>query len=451
MSKRFVILGGGESGVGAALLAKKKGYDVFLSDESSLKDGYRNELLNAGIDFEEGKHSVEKILNADEVMKSPGIPEKAAMVKKIRSAGIAVVSEIEFAFRFKGDSKIIAITGSNGKTTTTALTFHLCSTAGLDAAMVGNIGASFARQVAVHPKDLYVVEVSSFQLDDIKHFKPDVAILTNITEDHLDRYDYQFENYIRSKFRIVMNQQQDDFFIFCADDEITMKYLNKENFFGFNIQSKQLPISMKRELPNGAFIKDGDMYVRTGQEFTRMSVFDFALKGKHNQYNTMAACVAATTLDIRKEKIREAVQTFQNFEHRMEHVATVRGVEFINDSKATNVNSVWYALESMTKPTILILGGVDKGNDYSLIEELVKEKVKAIICLGTDNKKIHEAFGKVAETIVDAGTANEAVHIAFHFATKGDVVLLSPACASSDLFKNYEDRGQQFKKAVKEL
>lgn len=256
MSKRFVILGGGESGVGAALLAKKKGYDVFLSDESSLKDGYRNELLNAGIDFEEGKHSVEKILNADEVMKSPGIPEKAAMVKKIRSAGIAVVSEIEFAFRFKGDSKIIAITGSNGKTTTTALTFHLCSTAGLDAAMVGNIGASFARQVAVHPKDLYVVEVSSFQLDDIKHFKPDVAILTNITEDHLDRYDYQFENYIRSKFRIVMNQQQDDFFIFCADDEITMKYLNKENFFGFNIQSKQLPISMKRELPNGAFIKD---------------------------------------------------------------------------------------------------------------------------------------------------------------------------------------------------
>lgn len=451
MSKRFVILGGGESGVGAALLAKKKGYDVFLSDESSLKDGYRNELLNAGIDFEEGKHSVEKILNADEVMKSPGIPEKAAMVKKIRSAGIAVVSEIEFAFRFKGDSKIIAITGSNGKTTATALTFHLCSTAGLDAAMVGNIGDSFARQVAVHPKDLYVVEVSSFQLDDIKHFKPDVAILTNITEDHLDRYDYQFENYIRSKFRIVMNQQQDDFFIFCADDEITMKYLNKENFFGFNIQSKQLPISMKRELPNGAFIKDGDMYVRTGQEFTRMSVFDFALKGKHNQYNTMAACVAATTLDIRKEKIREAVQTFQNFEHRMEHVATVRGVEFINDSKATNVNSVWYALESMTKPTILILGGVDKGNDYSLIEELVKEKVKAIICLGTDNKKIHEAFGKVAETIVDAGTANEAVHIAFHFATKGDVVLLSPACASFDLFKNYEDRGQQFKKAVKEL
>jgi len=451
MSKRFVILGGGESGIGAALLAKKKGYEVFLSDESSLKDGYRNELQNAGIEFEEGKHSEEKILNASEVMKSPGIPEKATMVKRIRKEGIPIVSEIEFAYRFKGDSRIIAITGSNGKTTTTALTFHLCKTAGLDAAMVGNIGTSFARQLAENPKPLYVVEVSSFQLDDIKHFKPDVAIITNITEDHLDRYDYQFENYIRSKFRIVMNQQPDDTFIYCADDEITIKYLNKENFFGFNIQSKQLPISMKRELPNGAFIKDGDMYVRTGQEFTRMSVFDFALKGKHNQYNTMAACVAATTLDIRKEKIREAVQTFQNFEHRMEHVATIRGVEFINDSKATNVNSVWYALESMTKPTILILGGVDKGNEYSLIEDLIKEKVKSIICLGTDNKKIHEAFGNLVDTIVDTGTANEAVHMAFHFAEKGDVVLLSPACASFDLFKNYEDRGQQFKKAVKEL
>ena len=451
MSKRFVILGGGESGIGAALLAKKKGYEVFLSDESSLKDGYRNELQNAGIEFEEGKHSEEKILNASEVMKSPGIPEKATMVKRIRKEGIPIVSEIEFAYRFKGDSRIIAITGSNGKTTTTALTFHLCKTAGLDAAMVGNIGTSFARQLAENPKPLYVVEVSSFQLDDIKHFKPDVAIITNITEDHLDRYDYQFENYIRSKFRIVMNQQPDDTFIYCADDEITVKYLNKENFFGFNIQSKQLPISMKRELPNGAFIKDKDMYVRTGQEFTRMSVFDFALKGKHNQYNTMAACVAATTLDIRKEKIREAVQTFQNFEHRMEHVATIRGVEFINDSKATNVNSVWYALESMTKPTILILGGVDKGNEYSLIEDLIKEKVKSIICLGTDNKKIHEAFGNLVDTIVDTGTANEAVHMAFHFAEKGDVVLLSPACASFDLFKNYEDRGQQFKKAVKEL
>lgn len=446
MSKRFVILGGGESGVGAALLAKQQGYDVFLSDASSLSNEYRNELQEAGIAFEEGQHTELQILNADEVMKSPGIPEKAAMVKKIREKGIPVISEIELAYRFKGNSKIVAITGSNGKTTTTALTYHICKEAGLDCALVGNIGDSFAKRVAVDPKPLYVVEVSSFQLDDIKTFRPEIAILTNITEDHLDRYDYKFENYIRSKFRITMNQQKDDAFIYCADDEVTMKYLNQ-----FNIQSNQLPISMKRELPNGAFIKDGDMYVRTGQDFTSMSVYDFALKGKHNQYNTMAACVAATTLDIRKEKIRDAVQNFQSLEHRMEHVATVRGVEFINDSKATNVNSTWYALESMTKPTVLILGGVDKGNDYSLIAELVKEKVKAIICLGTDNRKIHEAFGTMVGTIVNTSTAVEAVHAAFHFAEKGDVVLLSPACASFDLFKNYEDRGSQFKKAVKEL
>ncbi len=446
MIKRFVILGGGESGVGSALLAKQQGYDVFLSDGSSLKNEYRNELMNAGIDFEEGKHSPEKILNADEVMKSPGIPEKTEMMKLIREKGIQVISEIELAYRYKGESKIIAITGSNGKTTTTALTYHICHEAGLDCAMVGNIGDSFARRIAEKPSALYIVEVSSFQLDDIITFRPDIAILTNITEDHLDRYDYKFENYIKSKFRITMNQQSTDHFIYCCDDEVTMEYLNK-----FNIQSNQLPISMKKELPNGAFIKDGDMYVRTGQDFTTMSVFDFALKGKHNQYNTMAACVAATTLDIRKEKIRDAVQNFQNLEHRMEHVATVRGVEFINDSKATNVNSTWYALESMTKPTILILGGVDKGNDYSLIQELVDEKVKAIICLGTDNRKIHEAFGNKVSTIVNTSTAAEAVHAAFHFADKGDAVLLSPACASFDLFKNYEDRGNQFKQVVKDL
>jgi UDP-N-acetylmuramoylalanine--D-glutamate ligase len=446
MGKKFVILGGGESGVGAALLAQQKGYDVFLSDGSSLKEEYRNELLEAGIAFEEGQHTEEKILSADEVMKSPGIPEKAAIVKMIRANGIPVISEVELAYRFKGNSKIIAITGSNGKTTTTALTYHICKEADLDAALVGNIGDSFAKQVAVDPRPLYVVEVSSFQLDDIVTFRPDIAILTNITEDHLDRYEYKFENYIRSKFRIAMNQQENDVFIYCADDEVTMKYLTE-----YNIKSNQLPISMKRELPNGAFIKDGDMYVRTGQDFTTMSVFDFALKGKHNQYNTMAACVAATTMDIRKDKIRDAVQNFQSLEHRMEHVATVRGVEFINDSKATNVNSTWYALESMTKPTILILGGVDKGNDYSLIADLMKEKVKAIICLGTDNSKIHEAFDNIVGTIVNTNNALDAVHAAFHFAEKGDVVLLSPACASFDLFKNYEDRGTQFKQAVKEL
>jgi UDP-N-acetylmuramoylalanine--D-glutamate ligase len=442
----MVILGGAESGVGAALLAKQKGYDVFLSDGSSLKEEYRDELRNAAIDFEEGQHTEEFVLAADEVVKSPGIPEKNELVKKIRAKGIEIISEIELGFRYKGNSKIIAITGSNGKTTTTALTHHICKEAGLDCALVGNIGYSFAKQVAEDPKPLYIAEISSFQLDDIKTFRPDVAILTNITEDHLDRYDYNFENYIRSKFRIAMNQQASDHFIYCYDDEVTMKYLNK-----FSIQSNQLPISMKRELPNGAFIKDGDMYIRTGQDFTSMSVFDFALKGKHNQYNTMAACVAATTMDIRKEKIRDAVQNFQSLEHRMEHVATIRGVEFINDSKATNVNSTWYALESMTKPTILILGGVDKGNDYTLIADLMKEKVKAIICLGTDNRKIHEAFGNFISPIVNTGSALEAVHAAFHFAEKGDAVLLSPACASFDLFKNYEDRGNQFKQAVKEL
>lgn len=446
MGKRFVILGGGESGVGAALLAKQQGDDVFLSDGSSLKKEYRNELTEAGIAFEEGQHTEDLILNADEVMKSPGIPEKAPIVKKIRAKEIPVISEVELAYRHKGNSKIIAITGSNGKTTTTALTYHICKEAGLDAALVGNIGDSFAKQVALDPRPLYVVEVSSFQLDDIVTFRPDIAILTNITEDHLDRYEYKFENYIRSKFRITMNQQANDTFIYCADDEVTMNYLNQ-----YNIKSNQLPISMKRELPNGAFIKDGDMYVRTGQDFTSMSVFDFALKGKHNQYNTMAACVAATTMDIRKDKIRDAVQNFQSLEHRMEHVATVRGVEFINDSKATNVNSTWYALESMTKPTVLILGGVDKGNDYSLIADLVKEKVKAIICLGTDNSKIHEAFSSIVGTIVNTNNALDAVQGAFHFAEKGDVVLLSPACASFDLFKNYEDRGTQFKQAVKEL
>lgn len=446
MGKRFVILGGGESGTGAALLAKQKGYDVFVSDESSLKNNYRIVLQNAGIEFEEGKQSEEKILHADEVMKSPGIPEKNEMVKKIRAKGIDIISEIELAYRFKGNSRIIAITGSNGKTTTTSLTYHICKKAGLDCALVGNIGYSFARQVAEDPKALYVAEISSFQLDDIKTFRPDIAILTNITEDHLDRYDYQFKNYIRSKFRIAENQQEDDHFIYCADDEVTMKYLNT-----INIRSKQLPISMKRELPNGAFIKDGDMYIRTGQDFVSMSVYDFVLKGKHNQYNTMAACLAAVTMDIHKEKIRDAMQDFQSLEHRMEHVATIRGVEFINDSKATNVNSVWYALETMTKPTILILGGVDKGNDYSLIADLVKEKVKAIICLGTDNSKIHEAFGNTISPIVNTGSALEAVHAAFHYSSKGDVVLLSPACASFDLFKNYEDRGNQFREAVLEL
>ena len=446
MSKRFVILGAGESGIGAAILASRQGYDVFVSDGGPIKDNYRKDLEEHRIPFEDGGHSEEKILNAAEVMKSPGIPEKNDLVQAIRKKGIPVISEIELAYRFKGSSKIIGITGSNGKTTTTALTYHICKHAGLDCALVGNIGYSFARQVAEQPKEWYVAEISSFQLDDIEAFRPDVAILTNITEDHLDRYDYKFENYINSKFRITLNQTGTDYFIYCEDDPVTMQYIHQ-----YTIHSNPLPFTMNRELLRGAFIRQGQMNITTGEEKMQMSIYDFALKGKHNQYNTMAAGITAFTLGIRKEKIREAIQSFEALEHRMEHVNTIRGVEFINDSKATNVNSTWYALESMEKPTILILGGIDKGNDYSLIRDLVKEKVKAIVCLGVDNRKIHEAFMNDVPLIVNTASADEAVKAAFHFANKGDVVLLSPACASFDLFKNYEDRGEQFKKAVRDL
>jgi UDP-N-acetylmuramoylalanine--D-glutamate ligase len=445
IAKRLVILGGGESGVGAALLGKQKSYDVFLYDESSLKPGYRDELVNAQIAFAEGRIDDSILLNADEVVKSPGIPENNQLVKKIRAKGIPVISEIELAYRYKGDSKIIAITGSNGKSTTTALIYHICKTAELDCALVGNIGYSFARQVAQDPKPLYVAEISSFQLDDIVTFRPDVALLINITEDHLDRYDYKFENYIDSKFRITMNQTGEDYFIYNLDDEVIMKNIHK-----VKTSVKQLPMSTNQKLEKGGYIQGNEMYVQVDGEQQTMSVFDFALKGKHNQYNTMAACVAGATMDIRKNKIREAVQTFQSLEHRMETVVSIRGVEFINDSKATNVNSTWYALESMTKPTILILGGVDKGNDYDLIKDLVKEKVKAIVCLGTDNEKIINAF-KDEVKVVSTNNADDAVRTSFQLATVGDAVLLSPACASFDLFKNYEDRGKQFKEAVKNL
>jgi UDP-N-acetylmuramoylalanine--D-glutamate ligase len=446
MKKRIVILGAGESGVGAALLAKQHGYDVFVSDGGEIKEVYKKELLEGGIAFEESMHTEEKIFSADEIMKSPGIPEKNELVKKIRSKGITIISEIEFAYRYKGDSKIIAITGSNGKTTTTALTFHICKNAGLNCAMVGNIGYSFARQVAVEPTYLYIIEISSFQLDDIKTFRPDVAILTNITEDHLDRYDYKMQNYINSKFRIVENQQQGDVFIYNLDDEITSKHINN-----YPIKSTLYPITMSKELPQGAYLTNAQMHLKWKSEEMQMSIEDFALKGRHNQYNSMAASLASTAMDITKEIIRESLQTFQSLEHRMEPVATIRGVQFINDSKATNVNSTWFALESMEKPTVLILGGVDKGNDYTLLSEMVQEKVKAIICMGKDNSKIHEVFGGFVSVIVNTSSAKEAVQAAFHFADKGDVVLLSPACASFDLFKNYEDRGKQFKTAVKEL
>jgi UDP-N-acetylmuramoylalanine--D-glutamate ligase len=446
MNRRMVILGGGESGVGAALLAAQQGYDVFVSDGSPLKDPYRQDLQRHGIAFEEGGHTTDKVLDADEIMKSPGIPEKNELVRQIRVKGIPVISEIELAFRYKGNSKIVGITGSNGKSTTTAMIYHIFRHGGLDAALVGNIGYSFARQVAEDPKPWYVAEISSFQLDDIVTFRPDIAVLTNITEDHLDRYDYQFENYIRSKFRIVMNQTKEDYFIYCEDDPVIKKYISQ-----FPIHSNPLPFTMQQEPNNGGFIKNGQMNVNTGNEKLQMSIYDFALKGIHNQYNTMAAGIASATVGIRKEKIREAIQSFEALEHRMEYVSTVRGVTFINDSKATNVNSTWYALESMDKPTILILGGVDKGNDYSLIRDLVKEKVKAIVCMGTDNRKIHEAFQNDVALMVNTASAEEAVKAAFHFATKGDVVLLSPACASFDLFKNYEDRGRQFKEAVRDL
>lgn len=446
MKKRIVILGAGESGVGAALLAQHQQFDVFVSDSSLISPSFKNEMLQSNIEFEEGRHTKEKIFNASCIVKSPGIAEKNELVKALRDREMEIISEIEFAYRYKGSSGIIAITGSNGKTTTTAMIYHIFKTAGMDCAMVGNIGYSFARQVAIEPKKLYVIEVSSFQLDDIQSFRPDVAVLTNITEDHLDRYEYKFENYIKSKFNIIRNQQKEDVFIYNTDDEVTIKYLN--NFLN---NTNPLPISMTKPLPEGAYIINAEMHIKWKKEEMSMSVEDFAIKGKHNQYNTMAAALSAVVMDIRKEKIRDAVQTFESLEHRMEYVATIKGVEFINDSKATNTNSTWFALESMTKPTILILGGVDKGNDYSFLKDLIKEKVKAIVCMGIDNRKIHEAFRNEVELMVNTESAKDAVQAAFHFADKGDVVLLSPACASFDLFKNYEDRGRQFKEAVKDL
>ncbi|HTE07484.1 MAG TPA: UDP-N-acetylmuramoyl-L-alanine--D-glutamate ligase [Flavitalea sp.] len=446
MSKRLVILGAGESGVGAAILGKARDYDVFVSDGSEIKEGFRRELEENNILYESGTHTEEKILNADEVVKSPGIPEKAAIMKQIRTAGIPVISEIEFAYRYKGIGKIVAITGSNGKTTTTSLIYHIFRHAEVDSALVGNIGYSFARQVALDPKAWYVAEVSSFQLDDIKEFRPEIAIITNVTEDHLDRYEYRMENYVASKFRIVMNQTSEDYFIYNEDDPVTIEYLKTHP-----VKSNPFPFTMNKELNKGAFITNGQMTIKTGDEKMQMSIYDFALKGKHNQYNTMAAGLAPSLIGIRKSKIREAVQSFEAIEHRMEFVITVRGVDFINDSKATNVNSTWFALESMSKPTILIMGGIDKGNDYSMLLELAREKVKAIVCLGLDNVKIHEAFGEMVKTIIDTRSADEAVRSAFRLAEPNEVILLSPACASFDLFNNYEDRGNQFKQAVKNL
>lgn len=446
MEKKIVILGAGESGIGAALLAKQQGYDVFVSDGGNIKDIYRQELAVNHITFEEGQHSWDIILGADEIVKSPGIPEKTDLMKKIRERNIPVISEIELAYRCSKDSKIIAITGSNGKSTTTAMTYHLFHTAGLKTAMVGNIGISYARQVATEPADYYIIEVSSFQLDDIRDFKPNVAILLNITPDHLDRYEYKMENYVASKFRIAMNQTAEDYFVYCKDDMEIRNHLEKQP-----INSTSIPFTLMEPLKLGGFIANDQMNILVSDEPVIVSIYDLALKGKHNWYNSMAAGIAGKTMNIRNEKIRESLASFKSLEHRMEYVASVKGIDFINDSKATNVNSLWFALESMEQPVVLIMGGVDKGNDYSAIRELVKEKVKAIICLGIDNTPIERALSADTPAMINTTSMKAAVEAAFKMGAKGDVVLLSPACASFDLFKNYEDRGKQFKEAVREL
>lgn len=445
MSKRIVILGAGESGSGAAVLAKRKGYDVFVSDIGLIKEKYKQILTAENIVFEEGQHTIENIVSATEVIKSPGIPEKTEVLKTIREKNIPVISEIEFGARYT-NSKFICITGSNGKTTTSLLTYHILKKAGFNVAVGGNVGKSFAMQVANHNYDYWVLELSSFQLDDMNSFKADIAILLNITPDHLDRYEYKIENYVASKFKIINNQTKQDAFIYCDEDPLTRDALTK-----IKVESTKYPFSLNNTPGSVAYLEQQQLNINLNNNKFTMYIHDLALTGKHNAYNSMAAGIAARLLDIRKEIIRESLSDFQNVEHRLEHVTCVHGIDFINDSKATNVNSTWYALESMIKPVVLILGGVDKGNNYATLNELVKEKVVAIICLGIDNKKIHKAFGGLVETIVDAGSAEEAVRQGYRLAKKDQVVLLSPACASFDLFENYEDRGQKFKKAVKSL
>ncbi len=444
MSKRIVILGAGESGVGSAILAHKNGADVFVSDFGQIKDKYRKKLDDYKILWEEGKHTKELILNADEIIKSPGIPEKVAIVKSAIDKGIPVISEIEYASRYT-DAFKICITGSNGKTTTATLIYHILKNAGLNVGLAGNVGRSWAQQVAGENFDYYVIELSSFQLDGMYDFKADIAILMNITPDHLDRYD-GMQEYTDSKFRIIQNQTRKDIFIYCADDEVTISELAKRD-----IKAKQLPFSLNQKFAEGAYKENEIFKIKYKSNELTMSIQDLVLKGQHNTYNSMAAGIASQVLKIRKEDIRESLSNFQGVEHRLEPVLKVHGIEFINDSKATNVNSTWYALESVSNNLIWIASGIDKGNDYSILEELVRKKVKAIICLGKDNKKIHKVFGEIVETIIDVQSASEAVKTAYYLAKKGDSVLLSPACASFDLFDNYEDRGNQFKQAVREL
>ena len=443
-----MILGSGESGVGSAVLAKQKGFDVFVSDKSLIKDKYKEQLIAENILFEEGVHTEEKILNADEVIKSPGIPDKVELIQKLKAKNTPVISEIEFAGRYT-NAKKICITGSNGKTTTTLLTYHILKKAGYNVGLGGNVGKSFAMQVARENFDYYVLELSSFQLDGMYDFKADVAVLLNITPDHLDRYEYKFENYVASKFRITNNQSKNDAFVYCADDLTIHSHMQEHS-----IAAEQIPFSIKKPIDGqGAFLNENQITLnyKSNQQPLIMTIEQLALQGKHNVYNSMAASLAARIVDVRKEVIRESLQDFQNVEHRLEFIATINGIEFINDSKATNVNSTWYALESMEKPIVWICGGQDKGNDYNELFDLVKGKVKAIVCLGKDNSKIIAAFKDAVDIIVETDNANDAVAASYKIGKKGDVVLLSPACASFDLFQNYEDRGMQFKRAVKGL
>ena len=445
MEKRIVILGAGESGTGSAVLAKTKGFDVFVSDIAKIKPHYKEILYNYEIEWEEEQHTERLILNADEIIKSPGISEKSEIMQLVVKKEIPVISEIEFAGRYT-DAKKICITGSNGKTTTTSLLHHMLRKAGLNCGIAGNVGKSFAMQVATKNYEYYVIELSSFQLDGMFEFKADIAVLLNITPDHLDRYGYSMQNYVDSKFRISRNLSEDDYFIYCSDDEITIAELER-----IVMRAKQLEFSQKKKVKEGAYLENGNIIVNVDNKEMSIPLSELALKGKHNTYNSMAASIASRVLDIKKEIIRESLRDFSGVEHRLERFIKVHGIEFINDSKATNVNSTWYALECMTSPTIWIVGGVDKGNDYSSLESVVKEKVKGIICLGVDNAKLHKSFDKLVENIYDASSMKEAVNKAYKMGQKGDTVLLSPACASFDLFKNFEDRGEQFKECVREL
>ena len=442
--ERLVILGGGESGVGTALLAKAKGYEVFLSDKGKIKDNYKEVLIHNEIEFEDEQHTESKILNADIVMKSPGIPDKVALVKQIRAKGIPVVSEIELASKFT-KATIVGITGTNGKTTTASLIHHILKQE-LEVGLSGNIGKSFAQQVLEHDYPYYVLEISSFQLDDIVDFKPHIAVLLNITPDHLDRYDGKFENYINSKFRIALNQTKDDYLIYDADDEVIVNWLKSHK-----IQSKLVPFSLTKTIENGAYLDKEEIKITIDNNQIIMSTINLALEGKHNTKNQMAASTVAHLLKIRKQTIRESLENFQGVEHRLEEVLKINKVRYINDSKATNVNATYFALESMDAPTVWIVGGVDKGNDYKELFPFINEKVKAIICLGVDNDKLLKTFGKMVDVIVETQNMSEAVKMAYKIAETGDAVLLSPACASYDLFESYEDRGRQFKNAVRGL